>query len=390
MAIVVLDEPTKFYPIYHPSIFNLDSTLKNEINFKYNFRIIINAIEVRKINVSPAPITGNGFLDVRRHILDFLDQDIFDITDADFQEAANVEYTMKIDETWIDGAGVPQINVDAHVFDLKIGFNTRLNRNAFFGDLTKLQVDTGTPGEMLINIKPLSEIAQDDLFFIHFSGNTTPPFKPIRLEINQVNRSGGFISQTIIAAADLAHNSQLVTMDLGLIAFNALTYFIDFRLIDLDSNPVSESIRLIIKPRPCTKYTPVKFIYLDSKGSYCSLNFDGVTKENTKTKIKRFRKYINPLTENQTSRGVQRFFMDSESTFTANTFITDDFKNIMFEDLTRSNRVFIDLRNDPEFDNVDFLPIEVLETSFKPKKEENNQLAQYKMKFRFAFEEIDR
>ncbi len=390
MAIVVLNEPTEFFPIFHSSVFKLDSTNKGQTNFKYVFRIFVNAVEVRSLKVSPEPVNGHGFLDVRNHLLDFLNVDIFDITDVNFQDAAKTEYIMKIDESYIDVGGNPILNVDEHVFAEKIAFDTKLNRNDFFGDLTKLQISTATPGEMLINIKPLSLVYQDDVFFIHFSGKNLAPVRPHHLQIFELNKSGGALA-THFVSGDLATNSQLITMDLSTIVFNAATHYIEFRFVDTDTNRVTDPIRLLVEPRPCTAYTPIKLIYKGAKGSFLSLNFDGISTQDFKNKSKTFRKYIDPLTETEQSRGIQRFFQDTTEKFKINTFFTEEENNLMFEDLMRSDRVFIDLRNDAEFSNVDFFPVEVLKNSFKPIKTENKgDIPQFAFDIRFAFEQIDR
>ena len=67
---------------------------------------------------------------------DFLNDDIFDITDIDFQDAARTEYVVKIDESYIDGAGNPVLNVDEHIFTNKIAYNSRFSRNELFGNLS--------------------------------------------------------------------------------------------------------------------------------------------------------------------------------------------------------------------------------------------------------------
>jgi len=240
MAISTLNEPNEFTPIFHSSLFRLDSTLKTNLNFKYVFKIFISAVEVLKVKVSPEPTNGYGLFEARPHLQDFLDQDIFDITDAAFQEAPRVEYVMKIDEEYTDGAGNLVTNSDVKVFSNKIGFNTLLTRNEFFGDLTKLQVDTATPGEMLINIEELTQVFQDDLFFVHFAGDTTAPFQPIRFEILELSQSGAPTAAATIITGSSGSASQLVTMDFGAISFNAATKFVRFRLIDLDSNPEAQ------------------------------------------------------------------------------------------------------------------------------------------------------
>jgi len=117
---------------------------------------------------------------------------------------------------------------------------------------------------------------------------------------------------------------------------------------------------------------------------------DGASNENYKLKSKTFRKFIDPLTDNELSRGVQRYFTDENLDFDLNTLITDDQGSSMVLNLIRSDRVFVDLRNDDNFPNVDFFPVEVLRNTFRPLKTENSELPQYTVKVRFAFEQISR
>lgn len=389
MAITVLDEPNVFTPIYHPSYFRLDSDNKNELNFKYVFRIFINAVEVRNTKVSPEPVNGYGLYDARRHLLDFLSQEVFNILEANFQDAAKVEYVLHINEEYDDGLGGHIINVDEYIFNNKIGFNTRLDRNAFFGDLSKLQLSNFVPGEMLTNINPLTTVYQDDIFFLHFTFNPFFVNAPLFLKVAELDVSGNVLNITTISGS-LAGEAQLVTMDLSLIAFNANTKFIEYYIEDSITAIPSQPVRLIVEPKPCTTYTPYKLIYLDSKGSFVSVNLDGVSKKEESTKVKTFRKYIDPLTETDTSRGIQRYFQDTTQKFSLNSFIFDDNSSLLFEELLRSDRVFMDLRNNSEFDNMDFAPVEILSKKFNELKSENSELINYTIEIRFAYEQINR
>lgn len=392
MAITVLNEPAEFTPIYHAVYFRLDSTLKGSTNFKYIFKITVGTI-TRKINVRPEPVNGYGVIDIQNHLKDFLNEDIFDITATNFQDAARTEYVVKIDEEFIDGLGIPQTNVDAAGFTNKIAYNSRFSRNEYFGDLSKIEINTlpvGS-GRMLLNIKPLTTVYMDDIFFIHFVGVNQFVYRPHSLQIYELNNSGGLLATHYITG-DLgaAFNSQLITMDLGQIAFNSLTKFIQFRIVDTDTNQVTTRLRLRIEPRECSTFEPTKLIYLDAKGSYNSLNFDGTIDRKINMKTKTFRKFINPLTDNPLSRGIQKYFIDSTEVLTLHSFVTEDNKNIMFEDLIKSPRVFMDLRNNAEFDNMDFAPVEILERRFKEMKTINGDLPEYEIDIRFAFEEVNR
>ena len=62
----------------------------------------------------------------------------------------------------------------------------------------------------------------------------------------------------------------------------------------------------------------------------------------------------------------------------------------MLEDLFKSKRAFLDVRNDSNYPDVDFLPIEVISRNIAKQKQENNTAPQYSMQWRFAFEEVNR
>ena len=105
---------------------------------------------------------------------------------------------------------------------------------------------------------------------------------------------------------------------------------------------------------------------------------------------KTFRKFIDDETETDQSRGVTRYFIDSTETHTLNSDNTDDADIIRMRDLIKSSVVFLDVRNDDRFPDMDFIPVEILTKTLKPKKSDNAEIGQYSINFRFAFEEISR
>jgi len=393
MAITVLNQPPTYYPIFHENVFRLDSTNKNQTNFKYVFRIGVTnpaGIPERKIKVSPEPANGYGYFDARRHLLDFILQDIFDITDANFQTAPRVEYIMRIDEEYVDGGGNKVINVDEEVFLAKTAYNSHFDRNEFFGGLGGINIDN-VPGKLLTNIPDDALLFQDDRFYFHFIGQTFDPAKtPLKFVIEELDTSGNILATTTIAGGGGGTGSDFVTADLSQIVFNAGTYFINVFLAGADNVKMTTPKRFRVAERPCSTRKQYKLVYLDPKGSYVSINFDGASNKTNNFKNKTFRKFIDPVTQSETSRGVQRYFTDETEELNLNTLITDEQGSEMFLNLLRSNRVFIDLTNDPDFDNVDFFPVEVLTNSVTEKKAENEQLPQYAVKIRFAFEQISR
>ena len=397
MAISVITQPLSIHPIYHPVSFYVDSTLKNELNFKYVFKILSSAsVLLRKIKVSPEIITGRGFVDIKNHLLDFLNQDIFDIqATLDFQKAPQVEYFVRMDEEYTDSLGTNIVNTDVFSFSQRTAYNSIFTRNEFLGDLTKYQVDNfSNDRKMLININPLSEVEKDDIFFVHFTGLVASGFRPMKFKVLELDSSGTQISSHIISGGLNTTQAQIARVDLGLISFNRLTEFVDLSVTDVDTLNATEAIRLKLIDS-CSFRDNYKLIYLDSKGSYCSLNFRGVLKRTLRNRAKRFEPFINPLNDTLSNapknRSVKKYYQDLTETIKLNTLLTSEKNNIMFEDLLISDRVFLDTRSLSEFSNIDFMPIEVLSNSLKPITFENDfEIPQYSFEIRHSFEQINR
>ena len=293
-----------------------------------------------------------------------------------------------MDEEYRDGAGVLVENLNQNTFAGFTAFNAILNRNdvlpgVFTLALWRLQ-NGGT--NILMNIENRTTVQKNDLFWVHF---TNLVGALVKFRVIEYDAGGSPLVTTTTSFTPITEKANLAKLDLGDISFNALTKTVGITFLNTGDSEISKEIIMIVE-EPCTTFTAHKLIYLDGYGSYQSLNFDLRSDSTLTVNAKTFRKFIDAETETDQSRGVTRYFIDSTETHVLNSNNSDDTEIIRLRDLIKSNRVFLDVRNDTRFTDMDFVPVEILTKTLKPKKSENAEIGQYSINFRFAFEEISR
>lgn len=388
MSITKTFTPFTYFPVFHPIIMRVSGTNSGEDQYRFIFRLEVGA-ETRKMKVAPRPSDANGRIDIAQHLRDFLDQTVIDIASvSSFQEAPWVDYTVVMDEEFRDGAGVLIENANQNTFAGFTAFNAILNRNdilpgVFTLALWRLQ-NGGT--NILLNMENRTTVQKDDLFWVHF---TNLVGSLIKFRVIEYDAGGGVLVTTDTSFTPTTEKANLAKLDLGDIVFNAATKSIGIQFLNSVNAEISKEIIMLVED-PCTSYTAHKIVYLDGYGSYQSLNFDLRSDSTLAVTPKTFRQFIDAETETDQSRGVTRYFTDATETHTLNSDNTDDADIIRMRDLIKSDVVFLDVRNDPRFPDMEFAPIEITTRRLKPKKSENGELGQYDINFRFAFEEIAR
>lgn len=386
MAIAIISQPQVEHPIYHPVMWLLDSTLKGNDQFRYQIEIIPEAPAVsRTVEISPRPGDGFGRQDLSQHLKDYLDQDILNIKQTGptlTQKSARTFYTIKLFEKYKDVSGNIIIVPGLTIVD-QVAFNSIFNRNdwlIFLPDQWKLANDTS---KLLWHVEDNVEVFKDDLFFVNVLADSAV-FDYV-LEEHFKNGT----SNITTAAATLDKLTNWVRFDLADLLTdpdNAIKFCIKFQQAAVDKS--REYCLTLIDG--CSRYENLKFIYLDKYGSYNSINFNHISRMSTTAAPKTYKKYIDPLTEDDTSRPITRYFNNPTEVHTANTDYLTDEHNIMMADLINSPRVFLDVRNDPDNPNSKFFPVEILTKTIQEAKSENMDLAQFEILWRFSFDEIGR
>lgn len=385
MAVTNETTPFKHHSVWHKVIYEASSTNASQNEFKYVFKII-GLPDTRIIKVSPRPGDGWGFIDARRHLQDGLNVDQFDIEETDIQVAPFFNYSMKIDEEYKDGSG-NLVEVPGPTFG-GVGLNYILNRNDILTELEYeyILIDSEI-GPILWNIPNKTRVKKDDLFFIYMAISGTSG--TLRFVVTEYFNTG--LTNVIVQSLSVVR-ANYKTLDLASVLTDPdNTTHIEVKFQSVTSVDVCEPKTLILEDH-CTIYRKHRIIYLDSMGSYSSLNFDYVSRKETEVKPKTYEKFINGATETSTSRPLTRYFVESKEVFTVNTGIMTDKHNVMLQDLIKSTRVFLDVRNDDRFPapSVKFVPIEILTPKLKELKSENQELNQQTIRYRYSYDDVTR
>lgn len=385
MALTQVNTPDQFHPAYHKAIYLLDSTIKTNDQFRYLFIFqAAGSSTTRKIRVAPRPGDGYGFLDIAQHIRDFMDLDDWDITSVSaIQDAPVVQYQIQFGEEYKDGSG-NIVEVLGATLSNRIGFNTILERWEILNYDETDWVLTDVNTNWLCNVDLNTEVYKDDIFWLHvLSAPGTS-----RLVTTQTNKDGS----TNVVNQDLSLDySNLYKMDLG----SALVSPDDAVKFELQWEQNGgglpfKSSKLIFKLREqCSRFTNYKLIYLDSKGSFNTLNFDHASRRVNSANPKTYEQFFEPITESDISRGITRWFNTSEEVWEVNTDFLTDKHYKMLVDLINSKRVFLDV-DYLGVQGVQYFPVEVLTRSVAELKSENQELPQYSVRFRFSFDKISR
>jgi len=387
MAITQIETPQQYHPMRHPVVHIVDSNLKANDEFKYRFELQnFFFANDRVIKVSPRPGDGFGYIDLRRHVRDMINTALFNIKDPDFQQAAFANYTVRIKEEYKDGAGNIVVTTGT-TLSSRTGLDLILGRSDY---LTFDEADyklTNSTSRLMWNIENRLRVLKDDIFFIHFAVGSLSQL--VRFRITEYFNNGTTNEITITFTANRVTKR---TLDLAATLTDPdNTNRIEVFFENSGAVQNSEKKTLLIEDS-CSIYRRHKIIYLDSKGSYNSLNFDQVSNDTTTVKPKVFRKFVDATTETDTTRALTRFFVDSEEVFTVNSAILSDKHNEMIRDLIKSTDVYLDVRNDDRFpgEDIDFVPIEILTRNHKSAKSENQELLQKPIQYRYAWEDVTR
>lgn len=378
MAIVTQTRPDTNQPIYNNLAWQFSSSNSGDTNYRYIVTVTVDAVDVRVRRIRPRPSDGWLFFDLSKDLQPLLDQTVFDITStADFQDAPFIEYDLEIDSENSDPVETPNTELNF------IAYNTRFDLDTFLSyDENDYILNDTTPAELLWNIENYTLVDITDIFYIHFIGNVSDY---VEMYVEQYDKAGNIVpSAGYSTNKTLTVGPNLARLDLTDVGIVSGAEVLGVRFYDAKADPISDEVFLTIEDL-CSSYTNTRLVYLDSKGSYNSLNFNMKSSSNLSiNEVQNYRGYINPITQTGETRGIKRFYQEEEETFKISTQVLTEKHNRMFRDLLESTQVFIDVRSDSNYTNTDFLPIEVLTRSFEPKKDENGELQIFELEYKLT------
>lgn len=394
MALAIIKQPDDYQPIHTPNMLQAVSTNTNNIDFKYKVTIqVVGFTLPRTLFVSPRPVDSNLELDLATHLRDYLNYDNFTLPfAATFASAPYVEYTVTIRENW---GGVDQATTTT--LSSKTASNVLIDRQEWLQyaatnyDFFHIKEDgTMTPGQpnpKVLLYKPLgAPMYKDELYYLHVVGRTD--LDPMRLRVLQYNGAGVPIATTdTVAPLGLsASRAVFAKLDLSTITFNPLTKRIGLVIVDGVNSETTEVALFDVADPRCTSWERWKLFYLDKYGSYNNVSLDMISMSDFEVAAKTFRRRINPLTDTSRQRAVTRYTQQTDKKHTLNTDYLNDAKARQIEDLIQSPRVYRDVRNVDGWGANDFLPVEIITAKIKPYSPGANEMPQYAIEMKYAFE----
>lgn len=383
MAISIIQQPTQYHPAFHPVIWIADSDIKTNDQFRYIFKIQIGA-DIRTIKVRPRPGDGYGRVNIQQHLKDYIDQEVADVKLVAplIQGAPVAFYNFQFGEEYRDGSGNLVTILGTQIFN-RVGLNTILNRNDWLSFTEPKYKLTDANTRIMWNIDNDTDVFKDDLFFLHIAGDPGA----YAYNVQEFFKDG--TSNLFGAAITLASYGELFRFDLATMLSDPANTIAVSIYFQQGPSAVSETKKLSLVDS-CSTYSNFKFLYLDQMGSYSSVNFDHISRRTNTSDPKTYKKFIDPENETELSRGITRYFNDPKETYRVNSDYLSDKHYKMMVDLINSDRVFLDVRSDPNFPDVEFFPVEILTKQLVEQKAENRELPQYPIDFRFSFDKIGR
>lgn len=398
MALVIYTQPKDYQPIHTPLMLEAGSDNTANIDFKYKVVITPVGFPVRTLYVSPRPIDARLEIDLSTHLRDYLDYDDFVLpAGSNFIKAPCVEYAVSVTESWegVDhGSAVSVLSLTASnvLLDRQEWLQNKATDYNRFHIREDGSVPPGQPNPKLLLSKPLgATMYKDEYYLVHIVGRTDHDFMELRL--NQYDAGGNLIlpfTSITSGAGTTANRAVFARLDLSTIAFDPLTTRVMLTVLDGELSEVTESQFFDLKEHDCTGWERWKLFYMDKYGSYNNVSMDMISSSDFEVMPKTFRKRINPLTDSSRQRALTRYTQRTDMKYTLNTNILNRVQAEMIAELLESPRVYRDVRGVDGWGSSDFLPVEVLTTKLKPYAPGINDMPQYAIDVRYAFEKNTR
>lgn len=394
MALAVYQQPADYQPIHTPCMLEAVSTNTANTDFKYKVVMTITGVALpRTLYISPRPVDSRLEVDLGTHLRDYLDYDGFTLPfSATFETAPYVEYVVSIQENWggVD-QGSPMVLTTKTVSNVLIDRQEWLQNIATTFNRFHIKEDgTMIPGQPIPQIllnKPLgAPMFKDELYYLHVVGRTD--FDAMRLRVLQYNAAGGVVGSidTVAPLSLTAKRAVFAKVDLSTITFSALCKRIGLVIVDGLNSETTDIGLFDVADYDCTPWERWKLFFMDKYGSYNNVSLDMISSSEFEVSAKTFRRRINPLTDSSRQRAVTRYTQSTDKKFTLNTDLLNEAKAKVIEDLIQSPRVYRDVRNVDGWGNSDFLPVEITTAKLKPYAPGANDMPQYAIEMKYAFE----
>jgi hypothetical protein len=379
-------------------IFTLSSTNVAQSNFRYIADIYVNgSSDYTRLEVGRNPSNNYGTFDVAGIIQNFLTRDFEDNTTT-FKQCVNsiASYIVQFGEQYGASSGItnyPNLTTSSGycfngVFSpldfLDFATNTYVLQNISSQFLTDRPTFESRTGEKLI--LGFMTNAVNEGYFLEVKTyssdgtlfNTVDIQNPYAALSNREDRS-------INLRVDYDWLSNLTDSDLASgttpIFDNNWKYY-DVVIQNISKSQVSETIRIYAGEDICSKYTPIRFKFMNNYGKYDYYTFTGAMTKNTNIKRNTYKSNPNQwsgtnYSYSTTSRGLSQYETILDDTITINSDWITEAESIWLEQLVTSPDVYI-------YDGSNLVSVNITDSSYQTKYEASQQLFNLVVSFTYS------
>lgn len=397
MALTIYNTPNAYAPAYNQMIFTLSSTNVAQPNFRYIADVYMNgSSEYTRLQCAPNPTNSSGVFDISGIAQNFLSQDADDNTTT-FKQCENsiAYYSVQFGEQYGLSSGIT--NYTNLTNSTGYSYNGIFNPNDFisydFSKYVALSIKaqwlTDTPkiytriGEKL-NIGFMAK-DNDKAYYLKINTylsngslqNSVTILNPYKIITTNSDRS---------INVDISYDwlTSLTTGDLssGTAPFidNSTSYY-TVQMTEDNLDPVIKLATIYIDSY-CSKYSPIRFKFMNNYGKYDYFTFTGAKTKNTAIKRNTFKSNPNDWNSgsynyNRMSRGVVQYETILDDTITIQSDWITEAESIWLEQLVTSPDVYI-------YDGNNLVSINITDSSYATKYVASDQLFNLSVTFEYS------
>jgi hypothetical protein len=398
MALTIYNTPNSYAPVYNQMIFTLSSTNVAQSNFRYIADIYVNgSSDYTRLEVGRNPSNNYGTFDVAGIIQNFLTRDADDNTTT-FKQCVNsiASYIVQFGEQYGASSGItnyPNLTTSSGycfngVFSpldfLDFATSTYVLENTSTQFLTDRPTFETRAGEKLI-LGFMAQVPQYgyELEIISYFDNGTI-FNTVRVQ-NPYQALNNRQDRSINVRVDHDWLSSLTNSDLSFGTtpiFTSNYEYYKVRMKDIDGKVKTETIDIYPGEDICSKYTPIRFKFMNNYGKYDYYTFTGAMTKNTNIKRNTYKSNPNQWSGTNyrystTSRGLSQYETILDDTITINSDWITEAESIWLEQLVTSPDVYI-------YDGSNLVSVNITDSSYQTKYEASQQLFNLVVSFTYS------
>ena len=398
MALQIYNTPNSYAPAYNQMIFTLSSNNVSQPNFRYIADVYMNgSSEYTRLQCAPNPTNSSGVFDISGIAQNFLSQDADDNTTT-FKQCGNsiAYYQVQFGEQYGASSGITNYtnltNSTGYCFNgifdpllfLDFATNTYVLQNSSSQFLTDRPTFETRVGEKLIlgfMTDAVNEAYSLEIKSYYDEGtifNTVRIQNPFTVLSNRADRS-------INVRVDYDWLDNLNDSDLSFGTtpiFSANYEYYDVTIKNSSNQSVSETIRIYTGQDICSKYSPIRFKFMNNYGKYDYFTFTNAKTKTTAIKRNTFKSNPNDWSGvnynyNRMSRGVVQYETILDDTITIQSDWITEAESAWLEQLVTSPDVYI-------YEGANLVSVNITDSSYATKYVASEQLFNLSVTFQYS------